>query len=111
MSTLYPIIEINYANRKPSKAVIMRTIAEYLKQGGKSFEISWGENRIDLQWHDGHNNWYGYGWIKELGGDNIAQELNDIRKQAIAEIKQFKEEHFQFIHIGDKINHEMECGK
>ena len=100
MSTLYPVIEINYANRRPSKAVIMRTIAEYLKQGGKSFEISWGENRIDLTWHEGHAKWYGYGWIKAIGGDDIAQELNSIRKQAIAEVKQFKQEHIQFIHIG-----------
>jgi hypothetical protein len=87
MSTFYPVIEITYNKRKPSKAVIMRTIAEYLKQGGKSFEISRGENRIDLQWHDRNQEWYGYGWIKELGGDNIANELNDIRKQAVEEIK------------------------
>lgn len=87
MSTMYPVIEITYNNRRPSKAVIMRTIAEYLKQGGKSFEISWGENRIDLQWHPNNRHWYGYGWIKSIGGDDIAKELNSIRKQAIEEIK------------------------
>ena len=46
-----------------------------------------------------HEQWYGRGWIKELGGDDIAKELNEIRKQAIAEIKQFKADHFHFIHI------------
>jgi hypothetical protein len=100
MSTFYPVIEIEYKNRKPSKAVIMRTLAEYLKQGGKSFEITWGENTIELQWHDNHSQWYGSGWIKTISGNDIADELNQIRKQAIAEIKQFKDEHFQFIHIG-----------
>jgi hypothetical protein len=100
MSTLYPVIEINYNNRKPSRAVIMRTLAEYLRQGGKSFCITWGENCIELDYHPNHECWYGSGWIKEIGGDSIAKELNDIRKQAIAEIKQFKKEHFQFIHIG-----------
>jgi hypothetical protein len=97
---MYEPIEINYNNRKPSRAVIMRTIAEYLKQGAKSFDIRWGENWIELDYHHNHERWYGRGWIKELSGDSIAKELNDIRKQAIAEIKQFKKEHFQFIHIG-----------
>jgi hypothetical protein len=100
MSTMYPVIEIEYKNRKPSKAVIMRTLAEYLKQGGKCFSITWGENWIELDYHPGQELWYGSGWIKDIGGDDIAQELNDIRKQAIAEIQQFKKDHFQFIHVG-----------
>jgi hypothetical protein len=100
MSTFYPLIEIEYKNRKPSKAVIMRTLAEYLKQGGKCFSITWGENSIDLTWHNNNNRWYGSGWIKNIGGDDLAREINDIRKQAIAEIQQFKKDHFQFIHIG-----------
>jgi hypothetical protein len=100
MSTLYPVIEINYNNRKPSRAVIMRTLAEYLKQGGKSFDIRWGENWIELNYQPNQEQWYGSGWIKEISGDSIAKELNEIRKQAIAEIKQFKKDHFQFIHIG-----------
>ena len=87
MSTLYPIIKIEYLKRKPSKAVIMRTLAEYLKQGGKSFEIHWGENAIELIWHDKENKWIGLGWIKDIGGGDIASELNAIRRQAIEEIK------------------------
>ena len=100
MSTMYPVIEIEYKNRKPSKAVVMRTLAEYLKQGGKAFEITWGENMIDLYFDPRVELWYGSGWIKDISGDDIAQELNAIRKQAIKEIQQFKKEHFQFIHIG-----------
>jgi len=100
MSELFQTIDIIYKNRKPSKAVIMRTLAEYLKQGGKSFNISWGENCIELQWHPSHEAWYGYGWIKTIGGNDIAQELNSIRKQALEEIKKFKQDHIQFINIG-----------
>jgi|GEM_PF-2086512 len=100
MSELFQTIDIIYKNRKPSKAVIMRTLAEYLKQGGKSFNISWGENCIELQWYPNHEAWYGYGWIKAIGGDDIAKELNSIRNQALAEIKQFKQDHIQFINIG-----------
>ena len=100
MSTMYTTIDIDYPNRKPSRAVIMRTLAEYLKQGGKAFNLTWGENCISLDYHPSHQQWYGTGWIKEIGGDDIAKELNDIRKQAIAEIKKFKQDHIQFIHIG-----------
>ena len=99
MNTTYNIITINYEKRKPSRAVIMRTLAEYLKQGAKSFDIRWGENWIEIDWHPNQDKWYGRGWIKELGGDDIANELNEIRQQALREIKQFKDEHFQFIHI------------
>jgi hypothetical protein len=87
MSELFPVIQIVYKNRKPSKAVVMRTLAEYLKQGGKSFDITWGENTIELQWDRYNKEWLGMGWIKGIGGGDIASELNQIRKQAIAEIK------------------------
>jgi hypothetical protein len=95
MSTLYPVIDIEYKNRKPSKAVIMRTLAEYLKQGSKSFSIQWGENCIELDWHPNHEQWYGRGWIKEIGGDDMAKELNAMRKEA----KKFIKDHFEFILI------------
>jgi hypothetical protein len=100
MSITYPIINIEYKNRKPSKAVVMRTLAEYLKQGGKAFEITWGENTIDLYFDPRVELWYGSGWIKDIGGADLAIEFNQIREQAIAEIKQFKKDHFQFIHVG-----------
>lgn len=96
MSTFYPVIEIEYKNRKPSKAVIMRTLAEYLKQGGKCFSITWGENSLDLTWHNNNNRWYGSGWIGKIGGDDLANELNQMRKEAQAFIKN----HFQFVHVG-----------
>ena len=94
MSTMYPVIEIEFKNRKPSKAVIMRTVGEYLKEGGRAFIISWGENSIDLNWHEGHKHWYGEGWIKDISGQDIGNELNDIRK--------FVLDHFQYIHVGDR---------
>ena len=87
MSTMDPVIEIEYTKRKPSKAVVMRTIAEYLKQGAKAFTISWGENCIDLNYHDKNQHWYGEGWIKDISGQDIGEELNSIRKQAVEEIR------------------------
>lgn len=95
MSELFPVIDIEFKNRKPSKAMIMRTLAEYIAQGGKSFDMRWGENWIELNWHPRHEQWYGSGWIKEIGGDDLAKELNEIRKEA----KQFIKDHFTFVHI------------
>jgi hypothetical protein len=62
--------------RKPSKAYIMRTIGVCLENGHKHFELSWGENwlefiRAGYQWH-------GSGWIKDISGDDIARELNQL---------------------------------
>ena len=82
MSTTFDIITIEFKNRKPSRAVIMRTLAEYLKQGGKAFEISWGENMIDVYFDPRVNKWFGHGWIKEIGGDSIADELNSMYNEA-----------------------------
>jgi hypothetical protein len=95
MSTTYPIITINYEKRKPSRAVIMRTLGEYLKQGGKAFEFCWGENMIDVYFDPRDKKWHGTGWIKEIGGDSLAEELNDICKEA----QKFIKDHFQFIHV------------
>jgi hypothetical protein len=95
MSTLYTPIEITF-NRKPSRAVIMRTIAEYLKQGAKCFSLSWGENWIELDYHPNQEQWYGSGWMKDISGDDIARELNQIRKQAQAE---FLKDRFIFVHV------------
>jgi len=97
MSTTYTTIDINFENlkRKPSRAVIMRSLGEYLKHGYKAFNVCWGENVISLDYHPSHRTWYGQGWIKEIGGDDIAKELNDIQKEA----NDFVKKHFQFIHI------------
>lgn len=82
MSTTYDIITINYEKRKPSRATIMRSLGEHIKQGGKAFELHWGENCIDVYFDPRNDHWYGYGWIKEINGGGIADELNAITKQA-----------------------------
>jgi hypothetical protein len=95
MSELFPVIDIDYKKRKPSKAVIFRTLGEYIKQGGKAFTITWGENCIDLTWHNGYQKWHGSGWIKDIDGDGIAQELNTMRKEA----QKFIKDHFIFYRV------------
>ena len=95
MSQLFTPIEITF-NKKPSRAVIMRTLAEYIKQGAKCFSLTWGENWIELDYHPNQEQWYGSGWMKNIGGDDIAQELNAIRKDA----QKFLKDRFIFVHVG-----------
>lgn len=75
------LIEIT-SKRKPSRALIMRTIAEYIQRGHKDLDIRWGENWIEIV--RGGNSWHGCGWIKEISGDDIAKELNETQRQAYA---------------------------
>jgi hypothetical protein len=89
MSTFYTTIDIEYNKRKPAKAMIMRTLDKHIKKGNRSFNFIWGENCISLDFHPSHLQWYGHGWIKELGGADIAQELNAIR----TETKKFLKAH------------------
>lgn len=66
-------------NRKPSKAYIMRTIGVCIESGHKDIELTWGENWLELV--KGGNKWHGCGWIKEIGGDDIAHELNTMEME------------------------------
>lgn len=103
MSTLHEIKHIEFTKRKPSKAMVMRAIGLTLEKGAKAITVTWGENWIDLTFHEAQGAWYGHGWLKDISGDDIAHELNDIRAQALADIKasrKFYNDHFQFIHVG-----------
>jgi len=104
MSNTIPTINIDF-NRKPSRAVIMRTLGEYLKQGAKNFDLRWGENWIDLSYDPARECWFGYGWIKDISGDDVAKELTQIRKQAVREVKTLMQAaqamgKLQIIHVG-----------
>lgn len=79
--------------RKPSKALIMRTIGVALEKGADEISLTWGENWIDLMFN---GSWIGNGWMKDIGGSDIADELNAMRKEAQAFIK----DHFIFVRVG-----------
>ena len=76
MSTMYGIYKYEFFNRKPSKKQIDSCIKNAMESGSKALAIIWGENQIDLDYHDNQGQWYGSGWIKDIGGDDIAQALN-----------------------------------
>lgn len=93
----------NFTGRKPSKAQVMAQAKRFDAQGADFVSLTWGENWIDLQ-KQSNGIWCGFGWIKEIGGDWVARELNHCPKKALAQgfgdpIK-FLNDHFTVIHIG-----------
>ena len=65
---------IEFTGRKPSKVQIFAKLKPLLKTGETFIQIQWGENQITLE----HlaSGWLGYGWIKDISGDDISRELN-----------------------------------
>lgn len=102
MSTMHEIKTVDFDGRKPSKAMIMKAIKDCIKQGYQAIDISWGENCISINVNSHHpfnrmGQWFGSGWIKNIGGSDIADELNRTNK---TETAKFMENHFQLIIIG-----------
>ena len=83
------------SKRKPSRALIMRTLAEYIERGHKDLELLWGENWIEIV--KGGSNWFGAGWIKDISGSDIADELNQYARDITN--NQFLKDHISFMVI------------
>lgn len=96
MSTLYPVDEYEFFNRKPSKAQINACIKNATAQGSKAIAIIWGENQIDLDYNDNQRRWYGTGHIKKISGWDIAIELN---QQCDTKTTQFMRQHFNLLGV------------
>ena len=70
--------EYSFTGRKPSSKQVLSKIREAQDQGHDLIEIYWGENSITLELSNGL--WHGWGWIKEISGDGIAQGKNAYKK-------------------------------
>ena len=86
MSVCNQIKEIVFDGRKPSYAQVMRAVGVDLSKGHTDIAVIWGENAIDLYFDHRVNQWFGSGWIKDISGQDIAEELNEIRAEAIKRI-------------------------
>ena len=76
MSTMSPIWEDFFTGKKPSKSQVMSKIKTAIQSGACAISIQWGENWIELDYSFNGRAWHGNGWIKDIGGDDIAQDLN-----------------------------------
>lgn len=66
--------EIVFKGKKPSKKQVINKALERVNKGFTLIEIYWGENGITLDLNNG--NWYGWGWIKDIAGDEVARSIN-----------------------------------
>ena len=71
------LFEFYFEGKKPSKAQVKKCAIKAIKDGYPLIEISWGENMINLQNNLGQVS--GHGWIKNIGGDDLARELNEYK--------------------------------
>lgn len=63
-----------FEGRKPSAKRVLAEIRKAQDQGENLIEIYWGENSITLELSNGL--WHGWGWIKEISGQGIAEGKN-----------------------------------
>ena len=68
------LYEYEFLNRKPSGKQVKKIAIEAIKEGYPLINISWGENMIMLENNLGEIS--GRGWIKDIGGDDLANELS-----------------------------------
>jgi len=70
------LYEYYFQGRKPSIKQVLKQVEEGIKQNSRVIEISWGENMLTIERVGANTQWYGYGWSKGIGGDDIAHDLN-----------------------------------
>lgn len=66
--------EIVFKGNKPSKKQVFQKAMARVLTGHTLIEIYFGENGITLDLNNGK--WYGFGWIRDISADDIAQEIN-----------------------------------
>jgi hypothetical protein len=67
-----------FEGRKPSTKRVLDKIREAENNGENLIEIYWGENSITLELCNGF--WHGWGWIREISGQGIAEGKNAFKK-------------------------------
>ena len=74
------LYEYDFTGRKPSITQVLKQVREGIRQNCRIIKISWGENWIDIERSYNGLFWLGSGWIKNISGQDIANDLNDNRR-------------------------------
>jgi hypothetical protein len=70
-----------FTGRCPSAAQIKKTAKAAALAGHERIEITWGENWLELEKREANGffgPWFGHGWIRATGGDDLARELSRV---------------------------------
>jgi hypothetical protein len=68
-----------FTGRCPTAAQIKAKVKKAVAEGHGQIELHWGENWIELEKREANGffgPWFGHGWIRRIGGDDIARELS-----------------------------------
>lgn len=68
-----------FKGRKPQYRAVASVLKQAVELGHEEIDLIWGENWIEM-FKDRQGDWIGEGWIKEISGHNLAQELNDSKR-------------------------------
>lgn len=70
--------QFEFTGRAPSRAQLAAHVKKAAAAGHDWIQLQWGENQITLEKGTGggfSGPWFGHGWIKRTGGDDLAREL------------------------------------
>ena len=92
--------EINFTGKRPSLAQCTKAAKQSAAKGNKAIRLLWGENWLEIS-QQTNGRWTGYGWLKTIDADKVAQALNqgDALNQAFDDPVKFMREHFTIIHV------------
>jgi hypothetical protein len=66
--------QFEFSGRCPSAAQLRAHIKRAVAAGHDWIQLIWGENQITIEKAGGP--WFGHGWIRRTGGDDLARELS-----------------------------------
>jgi hypothetical protein len=81
MSTTQFVFDIDFKGRKPSRVQLLSKVKAAIQRGAAAITVTWGENWIELDYSFNARAWNGCGWLRDIGGDDIARELNQLQKR------------------------------
>lgn len=64
-----------FTGRAPSLVQIKSHVKKAVAGGHDWIQLYWGENQITLERSEFGGAWHGYGWIRRIGGDDLAREM------------------------------------
>ena len=67
-------VTFSHLGNKPSHKQVFNKVLTAIKAGASRIEVHWGENYLEFDNTIG--TWYGWGWIKNISGQDMANELN-----------------------------------
>jgi len=93
--------EINFTGKRPSLAQCIKAAKVSAAQGNDAIRILWGENWLELK-RQTNGRWVGFGWLRTIDADKVAQGLNNATAlaQGFGDPVKFLRDHLTVIHIG-----------